>query len=62
MPPRPWPRPTPVADCKECGHRHAARCQHILGKEGAEIHLCGCQGTYVKKQIPVPSPRVERLM
>jgi hypothetical protein len=63
MPPRPWPKPVQVTDCKDCGHRHGARCQYLLGKEGNETHVCGCEGAeQTKKRIPVPSPGVGQLM
>lgn len=56
VPPEPWAKPIPVADCKECGHRHGARCQHVFGKEADEAHVCGCEGVLAKKKIPVPYP------
>lgn len=63
MPPKPWPKPIPVTDCKECGHRHRARCEYVLGEEGNKKHVCGCEGIWeTKRQIPVPSAGVVRLM
>ncbi len=50
--PRPWPKPP--AHCKECGHRHDARCQHVFGNEGDKMHVCGCEGLETMKQIPFP--------
>lgn len=62
MPPRPWPKPIPTVDCKECGHRHGRRCQYVLGKEGDQTHVCGCEGVELKKRIPVPSAGRDQLM